>query len=60
MRRTEDYFERLVRRALVMDRIVRRELFLPADGSYFCTDCPYGRACAAWHRASARRHSVAA
>ena len=47
-------YRRLEALAEIVERLVRAECFLPAEQSFACGDCPYGEACAAWHRGRAR------
>lgn len=52
--RDEDRFLRLEALVETVTRMVRCEHFLPSEQSFACGDCPYGEACAAWHRSRAR------
>jgi len=53
-RRDEDRFRRLEALVAGVSRLVKAECFLPSEQSFACSDCPYGEACAAWHRSRAR------
>lgn len=48
--RHRDDFQRLVECVKIAEAMVRQEHFLPSDQSYACSDCPWGMACAGWHR----------
>jgi hypothetical protein len=52
--RDEDRFRRLEALVEVVERLVQAECFLPSEQSFACSDCPYGEACAAWHRSRER------
>ena len=49
-RRDPDQFIRLAESVKVMEKLIRQEAFLPSDQCFSCADCPYGHACASWHR----------
>ena len=53
-------FERLLWLAQVADRIVENGVFAPNETSFLCSVCQYAKACAEWHRLSARRTFIAA
>lgn len=54
--RDEDRFRRLEALVHGVERLVQAEAFLPSEQSFACSDCPYGEACAAWHRCRATRY----
>jgi len=54
--RTKDDLQRFVRIAGAIDQAVKKEVFLPAETSFGCSDCQFANACKEWHRSSATTH----
>jgi len=52
--RTEDQFHRMVELVKMSEKMIAAEHFLPSEQGFYCGGCPHQRACAAWHRESAR------
>jgi putative RecB family exonuclease len=59
-RRNGDDFDRLCKMVEQVEKAVAAEAFLPAEQSFYCSDCVYKTACENWHRNNARTVSVAA
>ncbi len=49
-KRYADAFARFEAIAIAVERAVNAGIFLPAETSYFCGDCPYASKCQQWHR----------
>lgn len=48
--RTPDSWERMALLVSKAEQIVKHECFYPAETSFYCSDCPFGDDCKAWHR----------
>lgn len=48
--REPDSWNRLGLLVSKAEAIVKHQCFYPAETSFYCSDCPYGDACKAWHR----------
>ena len=53
-KRDADAFARFEAIAVAVERAVNAGIFLPAETSYFCGDCPYASKCKQWHHKQTR------
>ena len=47
--RDDDHYQRLEKMFLMADKGIQAGIFLPNEGSFACSDCPFADHCAGWH-----------
>ncbi len=47
--RDDDHYQRLEKLFLMADKGIQAGIFLPNEGSFACSDCPFADHCAGWH-----------
>ena len=47
--RDEDHYQRLEKLFLMADKGIQAGIFLPNEGSFACSDCPFADHCSGWH-----------
>jgi putative RecB family exonuclease len=52
--RNADAFARFEAIVLAVEQAVNAGIFLPAEKSHFCGDCPYANRCKSWHHKQTR------
>ena len=47
--RNDDHYQRLEKLFLTADKGIQAGIFLPNEGSFACSDCPFADHCSGWH-----------
>jgi hypothetical protein len=50
--RHEDHYRRMEKLLVTADKGIQAGVFLPAESSFSCADCPFAGRCAEWHCAA--------
>jgi Holliday junction resolvase-like predicted endonuclease len=56
--RQPEQWQRMMKMIRRAEKLVRHEIFYPAESSFYCADCAFSTACKAWHRESRDQRSA--